>query len=141
MIKGWKPTPGNCYEDCFNLLREDPQFADAVLCHGWPTCASAKSDMKIGTVYGHAWLEWTEDIGVLNGVPVRVVLAMDAMHTGNPVPRDLFYMVGKIDPDLVRRYNTADAMHEALRAEHYGPWRAGPWWALEVQKKNKKKKN
>ncbi len=132
-MTNWTPTPGNCYEDCYTLITQHPDFADAVLCHGWPSLTRADGDRPVGTVYGHAWLERVVTVGMVAGQPVRVTVAHDHCHLDNPVPVDLFYRVGNIENKYVARYVVMSAMLKALKAEHYGPWHRGP--------ENKKKIN
>lgn len=118
MIKGWKPTPGNCFHDSYTLLTEARAYRNAVLCHGYPRLTRPDGGRPAGTVYAHAWLETK----VRGPDGSAIWFAHDHLHLDYPVMVDLFYEVGQIDPGHVRRYTIEEAMIAALKFEHYGPW-------------------
>lgn len=122
-----KPKPGNCYQDTIQALivgRYDTETARCVLCHGFPRLTKACGPYPIGTLYGHAWLERDGP-----GEPVCIDL-----YTGIPVERGLFYAVGQVDPDLVRRYTQDEAWEQMKLHRHNGPWHEVPTGAAFAKK-------
>ena len=92
---------GNCYEASFHLLLENQ---DMTLVHGIVTGRGAIA----GIEFGHAWCE-------------RDGLCYDyANNRPKIIPQEIYYDAGKIT--TTRKYSYREALAEALRTEHYGPW-------------------
>lgn len=96
-------TGGLCYQTASKLVI-DAKDKDIILCHGKPilTCPPYKE-------YGHAWVEINEHTVIDTEV-------------GSIVDSELYYAIGKINPDTVKRYSWHEACVEMLKADHYGPW-------------------
>lgn len=111
--------PGKCYEKSLQVLITgtfDTPDAPCVLCHGYPRLTKGSGEHPAGTLYGHAWLE---------GQRGDVTLCIDTT-TMTHCPKDLYYAVGRIDPELVRRYTKEEAWGEAKKHRHNGPWHSIP---------------
>lgn len=101
-------TPGYCYRDSARLVVEG-WIDGGVLCHGVPRLTRAAGGSPAGTRFGHAWVE-------LNG------MVYDHNHLTRPYPRDLYYRIGQINPNDVRRYTMTEVYAKALTTGHWGPW-------------------
>lgn len=44
----------------------------------------------------------------------------------HPVPAVLYYQLGRIDPEYVKRYTVTEMNKMLLQTQHYGPWHDGP---------------
>lgn len=93
---------GDCYEASAKyVLYEDPE---ATLVHGIPLLQTD------GKPYGHSWVEKGDlCIDVSNG-----------KH--NVYPMQLFYGIGKIDPNQCKKYTAKEVNEWILKTEHWGPW-------------------
>ena len=112
------PTPGNCYQDAYEAVWA---AGDGwLLVHGYPRLAAADGPHPAGTRYGHAWLELDADIG-----GVALTVCRDIL-TGMTIPAAIFYAVGQIDEEYVRRYTPSQALEKSSEHMHYGPWHPGP---------------
>lgn len=96
----------NCFEaavDCVDDLNEPT----AVIVHGLPI---GRGVDNLGKRYWHAWVE-------LNGK------CYDFSHGNRAiVPAELYYSLGKIDPNLTLRFTVSEAVAEMEARKHYGPW-------------------
>lgn len=102
---------GDCYEVALGVLLDFGSGSDAVLCHGVPLGTGGEAK---GLRFGHAWVEVGDMvIDRSNGHDVEM-------------PRVLYYAIGNIEPERVRRYNWREAAERALSTEHSGPWHHDP---------------
>lgn len=111
---------GICYEAAALATfdkRYDTREAVCVLCHGYPRLTKQAGEYPPGTLYGHAWLE-RED-------PVHGAVCIDAV-TNTIVPKDVFYTVGRIDPEFVSVYQPVEVWDYLVLHRHYGPWENPP---------------
>jgi len=113
------PDGGNCYEVAANLmldLMRYPHLADnkhnIELCHAEPLGQGPINGIR----HGHAWLEfydtYTDMVWVIdysNGKQVEM-------------PQVMYYKVGHIEPEKVKRYKQDEVPQMLLEHEHYGPW-------------------
>lgn len=120
MTTSFRPTPGQCYRDCFLLLEEHP---DWVLVHGYPTLTGGPYR---GRRYGHAWLERLDEQGL--------AWCVNHLLPDTPIPAPLFYLVGRIDAKLCRRYTLEEARLRALETGVYGDWGEPPPDVLYTEK-------
>jgi hypothetical protein len=103
---------GDCYKAAFDEATgasEGHQDSGLLLCHGTPLGTGGDAE---GLRYGHAWVE----------DPERDVVIEKSNGNDSIIPRDLYYEVGSIDADEVTRYSYEEALENAVRSGHYGPW-------------------
>jgi len=124
------PKTGDCYEAALDTARDllTDNAADTVfICHGRPT---GQGPIE-GVVHGHAWVEVEQRVEIPDDAPDEfktlaghVVVWVHDRSNGKDLvyPAALYYNVGRIDPDQVRRYTAAEAFKLMLRHEHWGPW-------------------
>jgi hypothetical protein len=65
-----------------------------------------------GVRYGHAFTEFEGDYGTLVHDP----------SAGVTLPADLYYRLGQINPDEVRRYSYNEMTEKLVETEIWGPW-------------------
>lgn len=100
---------GNCWVTAFNGLITPPLgpiAGDVELVHGMPTGTRGEA-AKVG-VYCHAWLEYP-----------AMELVYDT-EQGCLVPKDAYYLVGKIE--YAMHYTRNDALKMVHEHGTYGPW-------------------
>ena len=106
---------GDCYEAAGILFMD--WFPEAVLVHGYPTLQRAPWKK-----FGHTWVEYEVD---------GQTLVRDTSNDRDvEMPTELYYHVGKINPDECRRYTMTDLRHHVTETEHWGPWEREPEGAL-----------
>lgn len=66
-----------------------------------------------GERYGHCWLEQGDKV-------------YDLTIQRHPIPKELYYLMGRIEEDNVRRYDYESVSKWCRDTEHYGPWE-GPF--------------
>lgn len=104
-LRSWR---GDCYEAATRLILEAGPRCDLRVCQGEPMGQGPIAGIR----HGHAWVE-------------RRGLVWDLCHSPNPLPAPLYYAIGRIEAERVRRYTHSDVLY-ALRTEgHYGPWGCG----------------
>lgn len=104
---------GDCYEAALVLMisvppEDRPRWR---LCHGEPIGQGPIAGIR----HGHAWCEEQRPFHV-------VVHDLSNGKTIRGWPRELYYAVGRIEPDEVARYTHAEAAQHALETGHCGPW-------------------
>ena len=109
-------TSRNCYEAAVNRMLEFGPQKGMRLVHGYPRLTRADGDCPEGTRYGHAWLEFERSHGIY---------VLDAV-TMNWIPRDIYYHVGRINGDDVKRYSYENALHKMKEFGTYGDWNEEP---------------
>jgi hypothetical protein len=112
MGKGKQPSAtGDCYEAHGRIMLEGGVRgleSESVLCHGLVTGQGPIAGERIG----HAWIEIAGGAVVLD------------FSNGNNVclPAAVYYGIGQIDPEEVKRYTRKEACKQMLTNEHFGPW-------------------
>jgi len=114
-----EPT-GDCYAAAGEYLREQSVLGrtDIVLVHGRPTLQRPPF-----VKYGHAWIEFTQDLSAMFAPheAAKLELCMD-VERETILPKQLFYMLGKIDPAECFRYTFHDLRSWVTMTGHWGPW-------------------
>lgn len=125
-----EPT-GDCYPTAWRLVTTG-EFADdptARLVHGRPV---GRGPIE-GVRYDHAWVETTQEVDLSRlcdlpgeGRVIRLVSVVDRSNGLDlpALPRDLYYLLGNVDEDDVRRYTRSEAAALGVDTGHYGPWTA-----------------
>ena len=110
MITSSKITGGDCYESAGRFITNAIFMNNApnnlMLVHG---IVSGQGDLS-GVEFGHAWIE--EGNMVLdysNGKEIEM-------------PKQLYYKIGKINPNKTYRYNVEETRKKILESGHWGPW-------------------
>lgn len=107
MTTGDLTPTGNCYQWVIHQTLFVPTPAEGfkygTIVHGRPTL-----QREPFIPYGHAWIEtgelcWHE-------------------KTEGPIPKALYYALGRIDPDECFRYTYEEARQRLAEFGHYGPW-------------------
>lgn len=119
---GTEPPKGK--GDCFRasldtateLLAKDPACRLFVV-HGEPVGTGGEAE---GIRYPHAWVE--AEVGGGNSTGFVVIDRSNGKSF--VVDRELYYSVGSIVHDDVRRYTAKEALSLAVKHGHYGPWEA-----------------
>lgn len=104
-------TPGMCFVDSGKMIddavMEHPELASSLrLCHGQPRNQQLDGSPR----YWHAWVE------------LQNAIVFDHMWPTRAVPRKVYYAVGQIEPENVRRYTLQEMHIHLLRSGHWGPW-------------------
>lgn len=112
---------GDCFEAAAHLMLS--RFADdpsARVCHGVPL---GRGEIE-GIRFDHGWVEVEEVVGTQpNGTEMREIMVYDFSNGGEIViPRSLYYMLGNIAPDDVKRFTAQEAMGKMRETGFYGPW-------------------
>ena len=98
-----KVAKGDCYHNACEYVLANK---DWTLVHGHPVLQG--NSKYRGMRFGHAWVE--KD---------GVVYDTEADIT---IPADLYYAIGQIDKDEVKRYTTEEARRNILDRGIWGPW-------------------
>jgi hypothetical protein len=103
---------GHCYEAAYGLMLNSPLICTEklFLCHG-----VAVQSVHPHQPMGHGWIEEYEQIS-------RAWFVRDGLFPAVLIPKDRYYAIGKIDPEKVVRYSTAQARHLYKEHGHCGPW-------------------
>ena len=96
---------GNCFEVALRNVMDD---SNLFVCHGVVRGQGALE----GIEFPHAWNEFSDGDYVLDESNGNVIC----------MPRDAYYAMARLDPSTVRRYDSREAMEEAVRTGVYGPW-------------------
>lgn len=112
---------GDCFQAAVNLFFD--KFADnpsARICHGVPL---GRGEIE-GIRFDHAWVEVDESQGTLpDGTEIWDTVVYDYSN-GNEVviPAALYYHIGKIRPQDVKRFTAKEALEKMDKLRFYGPW-------------------
>jgi hypothetical protein len=100
---------GDCFSVAAQLAWDDPTL---LLCHGLPF---GRGGDAAGRRFWHAWVETPNGrvIDRSNGLDVEATVAA-------------YYLLGRIDPDAVRRYTYRETLAELEATGHWGPWDEAP---------------
>jgi len=105
---------GDCYAAAGRALMDAALGGldgSLVVVHGRPTL-----QVPPFVPYGHAWLERAVDLGGF-----ELVICEDA-ETGVQLPRELYYQLGRINPEECFRYDWAALRRWIKETGHWGPW-------------------
>lgn len=97
---------GDCFVVALELITDNPEFRDAVLCHG----VVIGQKQLTGVSYAHAWLE-------MHGAVIDQSNGREII-----MPKFLYYALGCIEPDKVFTYTAREAWKKSLEYGTYGPW-------------------
>jgi len=106
------PAGGQCYSENGRTLLYSRQYNAWKMIHGRPTLRT-----KPYIEYGHAWLESPDGEAVYDA------------SMGREFPKELYYAIGKINPEDSFSYTIDEARRKSLEYKHWGPWEgvdAGP---------------
>jgi hypothetical protein len=99
---------GSCYAAAMLMLENtDLPIETCRLCHG-----VARLTVPPYCEFGHAWVE-VEDGGTF---------IFDGRFPTTWVPKSVYFAVGQIRLENVKRYTLSEARKMVLETEHYGPW-------------------
>lgn len=114
---------GDCYSRAVSLLLEFPMFKfsppeELFLCHGRPRSTNPHPAL-LGRPFDHAWVEFRH--------PDGPAMCLDGVDTGEEtafafIEKEVYYKVGRVDPDTVRRYSKAETLKMLATNLTYGPW-------------------
>jgi hypothetical protein len=121
---------GRCYElagqHILNAVRSQRNYTMR-LCHGWPILQG--NDTHSGKRFGHAWVERTTEIRYpLNGQIFTIPMeeCWDTV-TEDWIPKALYYMSGRIEPEHVSSYTVTEARTLMVDTQEFGPWVESPY--------------
>lgn len=99
---------GDCYEATGRFMLDNPESTDYYLVHGMAT--GQEGSPIEGLKFGHSWLE-------------KDGMVRDIANGKNfELPKQIYYLLGKIDENEVYRYTKKEVMEWIMKAEHWGPW-------------------
>ncbi|CDT53396.1 putative Gp61 [Vibrio coralliirubri] len=106
---------GDCFHIHFDNLPHDDNYR---LVHGVVTGQGPIKGLEIS----HCWLE------VKVSLPIGEMIMVKDISNGNEIsiPKELYYLIGKIDPDQCVHYDYYSAKLNAFEHQHYGPWHQQP---------------
>lgn len=96
---------GDCFESNAKYALDHP---DVLLCHGIPT-GQEGSEIE-GVRFSHAWTEKGNEVtDVSNGRHITL-------------PKQIYYLLGKINPKEVVKYDYQKLIRKLDKNSHWGPW-------------------
>ena len=113
---------GRCFIDTCNLILllnkekdADRSIMDMLqLCHG-------VAESPVHGLITHGWIELSVDVEDDDGEKDTIHTVLD-VGSDVPLSREVYYEVGKIDPDKVVRYSYPEALEAMLINGNQGPW-------------------
>ena len=121
-----KPTPGNCYYDSFMIftgLELEDGETTVHLVHGYPRLTKADQEGNPeGSLFGHAWLEKTKP----SEIPGWDSVSVFDIYVEEYIPKKVYYKVGRVSENFVRRYTLPEAYSLVGTHENAGPWEDAP---------------
>lgn len=126
--------------DCFVKAVEEAMAADGelLIVHGLVVVPD-DAPLLAGLVHTHAWNERTvtrkvpyADSQAEGGfafyeVTQEYCYDMSNGHEAGDVPLELYYKLGQVRRDSVRRYTVDEALRLMRDCGHYGPWDEALW--------------
>lgn len=101
---------GNCYTKGYDyFMKNSISNKNLRLCHGLVT---GQGPIK-GIKYNHCWCEDTRTGNVIDNTMPEFF---------RNVPIEVYYHIGKIDPDDVFKYDRNQVRQKAIDFRTYGPW-------------------
>jgi len=109
---------GYCFLVAAQAALEDPTLT---VCHGL-VVGQAGGDATPGRYHWHAWVE-SETLHAFPSGTFPIANAIDRANGKDvTLPVALYYRLGQIEEEDVRRYTATEAARLMLRFRHYGPW-------------------
>lgn len=126
-LSDWDYTRGgDCFAVAANLVLLDPTLT---LCHGQPIGSGPDNG---GKRYWHAWVERIDQVTIPantarlmphDAFDLSLSVVVDRSNGKNSTwPREVYYALGHIHPDRVRRYDRQETITMLDRFRHWGPW-------------------
>lgn len=125
---------GDCFQSAVKVMFEvltPEQRNNAKICHGVPMGQGRIEGIR----FDHAWVEVTTktDFGDADPNDPQVKLLMERFPTQTVVydysngrelqiPKELYYAIGQIDEESVKRFSAKQAQVEMTERGFYGPW-------------------
>lgn len=125
---------GDCFQSAVKVMFEvltPEQRKNAKICHGVPMGQGRIEGIR----FDHAWVEVTTktDFGDADPNDPQVKLLMERFPTQTVVydysngrelqiPKELYYAIGQIDEESVKRFSAKQAQVEMTERGFYGPW-------------------
>ena len=97
---------GDCYQAGGRLMMQFFGDNKAKLVHGM---VSGQGQLE-GVRFGHCWVEYKDKV-------------LD--HSNDQkreLPKDVYYLLGRIDPNECHYYTAEESSVKMLKYEHWGPW-------------------
>ena len=105
---------GRCYEIAGQMITGHPvppADFDWRLAHGSVGGAVLPLSNQFVPKHGHAWLE-----------SVCGLVFDDSQSGGMLMPKEIYYLLGNVDPESVVLYDRVEASRLMLETGDYGPW-------------------
>ena len=125
---------GDCFQSAVRVMNDVLSSEDkktAKICHGVPM-GQGKIE---GIRFDHAWVEVTRktDFGdadpsdpqvkfMMERFPTQVIVYDYSNGRELQMPRELYYAIGQIDSDDVKRFSAQEAYNQMSEKRFYGPW-------------------
>jgi hypothetical protein len=116
---------GDCFEVALmlgsSLHREAPSYVTVYIVHGRPL---GQGPENRGKRYWHGWIE----LDVLHEPSGTIMTQVIDYSNGHEfkMPKEMYYAIGKITPELAWRFTVEEGLKHALELEkHFGPWVEG----------------
>lgn len=114
---------GNCYEVSAKLILDwklDNCDSYPLLCHGM---VHGQGPLK-GAIFGHGWVEYKKRLpSTNNGHNPTIEIALDKSNGKElEIPAPVYYLIGKINSEEVKKYNKEEIRKNILKHGHWGPW-------------------
>lgn len=117
-----KSGKGNCFQNGYRHVQKG--ITEMWLVHGMVS-GNAQGNAQIASIrYAHCWIEYYDPI-IIDQTKHQLLMVLDpSQDPKTPVvmPLDLYYKLGKIKPNSVKRYNWKQALKLAIKHKHYGNW-------------------
>ena len=108
---------GDCGSTAYHVAhRFHLHGEDALIVHGVPV---GQGPYNSGLRFFHAWVE-THNDHPLGGIAVDRSNGLDV-----EMPKVLYYQIGRMDEEHVRRYTLEEAEKHMADTGHFGPWDDG----------------
>jgi GNAT superfamily N-acetyltransferase len=125
---------GDCFQSAVKVMFDVLSSEDrkkAKICQGVPMGQGQIAGIR----FDHAWVEVTRktDFGdadpndpqvkfMMERFPTQVIVYDYSNGKELQLPRELYYAIGQIDGDDVRRFSAEEAQTEMIEKGFYGPW-------------------
>jgi len=107
---------GDCFEAAVRVMFEEltpEERSRAVICHGVPL---GQGEIE-GIRFDHAWVEVADE-----QFPDAVTVLDYSNGREIQIPREVYYAIGKIKSDDVKRFTMQEATEQMNEKGFYGPW-------------------
>jgi hypothetical protein len=114
---------GDCYEVSGKLILDwklGNSDSCPLLCHG---IVHGQGPLK-GAIFGHGWVEYNQTLPTTTNKHAHTIqIALDKSNGKElEIPVPVYYLIGKIDPEEVKKYNKEEIRENILKHGHWGPW-------------------